>query len=151
MNCTQVETDIRISKYHIAIQLAAVERSPDEGKNWQPAAGMLAWYSIKGTNGCILNGKKKRKGRIGRIYDGDTFYLFKDNSNGPVEFLGFKCEFTIGDHKREMLEMSDPESPVEVDGKRKGDYYGGGISMATTMAVATPKTTDALSIEGGQA
>jgi len=133
-NCTHTETDIRISKYHIAFQLSPPDRDPDED-NFQPADNMIAWYSVKGTNGVILNGKKKHKGRIGRIYDGDVVYLFKDcKSGGMVEYLGFRCEFSIGQHVRLVEELSDYEE--EGFGNAHGIATG---SMATTMAVGMSK------------
>ncbi|RPA89895.1 kinase-like protein [Choiromyces venosus 120613-1] len=134
-NCTHTETDIRISKYHIAFQLSPPDRDVDEGENFQPANNMIAWYSVEGTNGVILNGKKKHKGRIGRIYDGDVVYLFKDcKAGGVVEYLGFRCEFSIGQHVRLVEELSDYED--EGFGHPLGMTQG---SMATTMAVGTSK------------
>ncbi|KAG0639983.1 hypothetical protein HOY80DRAFT_1000563 [Tuber brumale] len=133
-NCTHTETDIRISKYHIAFQLSPPDCDVDEG-SFQPANNMIAWYYVKGTNGVILNGKKKHKGRIGRIYNGDVVYLFKDcKPGGVVEFLGFRCEFGIGQHVRLVEEQSDYED--EEFGNAHGTATG---SMATTMAVGTSK------------
>ncbi|PWW72300.1 Pkinase-domain-containing protein [Tuber magnatum] len=133
-NCTHTETDIRISKYHIAFQLSLPDCDVDKD-NFQPANNMIAWYSVKGTNGVILNGKKKHKGRVGRIYDGDVVYLFKDcKPGGVVEYLGFRCEFSIGQHVRLVEEQSDYED------EGFGNAHGvATVSMATTMAVGTSK------------
>lgn len=138
--CTHVQTDIRISKTHFAIQLADpnLRVQPANDKYWRPQPHMVAWYKVAGTNGCLLNGKKKRKDGIGRIYNGDVIHLFKDTSDDKNDYLAFKCELNIGEHRRWELELSDEDMSVKQKTAAAQTGYNMGISMATTMAIGSP-------------
>lgn len=98
---------------------------------------MIAWFKIAGTNGCFLNGRKKRKGNIGRIYNGDIIQLFKEEKDGQTEFIGYRCEFRTGVHLRQQMEISDEDMSVKQKTDVTAHGMSMGISMATTVAVAT--------------
>lgn len=137
--CTNILQDIRISKTHFAIQLAdpALAAQPEDNGTWRPEPNMIAWFKIAGTNGCFLNGRKKRKETIGRIYNGDIIHLFKEEKNGQLEFIGYRCELKTGVHLREQMEVSDSEMTVKQKAEIVAHGVSMGISMATTVAVAT--------------
>lgn len=137
--CTHTLQDIRISKTHFAIQLAdpTINPQPEDDGIWCPKPNMIAWFKIAGSNGCFLNGRKKRKGNIGRIYDGDIIQLFKEEKNGQIEFIGYKCEFKTGVHLRQQLEISDDNMSVKQRADVTAHGMSMGVSMATTVAVAT--------------
>ena len=62
---------------------------------------MVAWCCIKGVNGVLLNEETKRTDYIERIYNDDEVKLFKEcGTGGSVQYLGFRCEFSIGQHVR---------------------------------------------------
>lgn len=137
--CTHTLQDIRISKTHFAVQLAdpTLSAQPDDDGVWCPKSNMIAWFKIAGTNGCFLNGRKKRKGNIGRIYNGDIIQLFKEEKDGQTEFIGYKCEFRTGVHLRQQMEISDEDMSVKQKTDVTAHGMSMGISMATTVAVAT--------------
>lgn len=140
--CTHILQDIRISKTHFAIQLADPELrvQPTDVTIWHPKGNMIAWFKVAGTNGCFLNGRKKRKGSIGRIFDGDVIHLFKEEKDGQNEYIAFKCELKIGIHRRHEMEISDEDMSVKQKADVKAHGVSMGISMATTMAIASPSS-----------
>lgn len=137
--CTHTLQDIRISKAHFAIQLAdpTLQIQPEDDGIWHPKPNMIAWFKVAGTNGCFLNGRKKRKGTIGRVYDGDVVHLIKEEKDGQMEFVGYRCEFNVGIHLRQHMEVSDEDMSVRQRADIAAHGLSMGVSMATTMAIAT--------------
>lgn len=137
--CTHTLHDIRISKNHLAIQLAdpTINTQPEDDSTWCPKSNMIAWFKVAGSNGCFLNGRKKRKGTIGRIYDGDVILLFREEKKGGTESIGYKCEFKTGAHLRQQLEISDEDMSVKQRADVTADGMSMGVSIATTVAVDT--------------
>lgn len=135
--CSSVLQDIRVSKAHFAILLANPELSvqPTNDVAWYPKENMIAWFKVVGTNGCFLNGRKKRKGSMGRIYNGDVVHLFKEDIDGQCQFIAYKCELKIGIHKRHELELSDEDMTLKQKADVMAHGMSMGISLATTMEI----------------
>jgi len=105
--CTIRPDDIRISKWHVALQInypGEREMDPNESRTgeWRPQPDMVVQFQAPGRCGVYVNGRKYGGGdRVGRLYDGDELVLFKDTSSGKAEIFGYKVELTIGRVRRE--------------------------------------------------
>lgn len=107
-DCTYTISDIRVSKTHLSLMLAypGVTCQPPDSNNWRPQPQMIAWIKVFASNGCRLNGMKKRQDSVVRVYNGDVIHIYWD-SNNKNDFLAFRCEFAVGDHKRLQPEGGD--------------------------------------------
>ncbi|KAI5847663.1 hypothetical protein DFP73DRAFT_525082 [Morchella snyderi] len=98
-SCTYRFNYLTVSRVHIRIILA--ERDdlrPAENadpRRWRAQPSMRAWVNVEACNGCFVNGDKKTKGYIGRIYNGDYLQFSQ-----PGGLFTYRCEFLIGDHQR---------------------------------------------------
>ncbi|KAH0608285.1 uncharacterized protein H6S33_002337 [Morchella sextelata] len=135
-SCTYTHPDPRISKTHLGLMLAipGVSCQPPDDNNWRPQTHMKAWIKVWGTNGCRLNGRKKRTNGIARVYNGDVIHLYWDSSSKD-DFLAFRCEFTIGSHTRYEPEISDEDTGVREKAAVNAER---GNHMATSMATTMP-------------
>ena len=105
--CTIRPDDIRISKWHVALQInypGEREMDPSQSRigEWKPQPDMVVQFQAAGRCGVYVNGRKYGGGdRVGRLYDGDELVLFKDTSGDKVEIFGYMAELTIGQVRRD--------------------------------------------------
>jgi serine/threonine protein kinase len=107
--CTIKPDDIRISKFHFAMQINYPD--PDRQMNpsqsrlgeWKPAPNMVVLFHVLGRCGVHINGHRygAPDNCVGRLYDGDEIILFRDYGKEKHEFLGYKVELTAGDVRRD--------------------------------------------------
>lgn len=135
-NCNYTHPDPRISKVHLGLMLAipGLSCQPPDDNSWRPQIHMSAWIKVLGTNGCRLNGRKKRTNGIARVYNGDVIHLYWDSSN-KNDFLAFRCEFTIGSHTRYEPEISDEDTGVR---EKAAENAERGNNMSASMATTLP-------------
>lgn len=103
--CTIKPDDIRISKFHFALQLNYPDdrqTNPSESRvgEWGPAPNMIAIFHVLARCGVFVNGQRYNGKSQGRLYDGDEIILFKEKHEEKHEFMGYKVELTVGDVKR---------------------------------------------------
>lgn len=121
-SCTYRFNYVTVSRVHIRIILA----EPDDTwpldnmdpKKWRARPSMLAWINVEACNGCWINGERKIKGYIGRIYEGDVLHFCQ-----PEGIFTYMCKLDIGDHERPRASIDDGARTVvlysPVNRKRK--------------------------------
>lgn len=105
-SCTYRFNYVTVSRVHVRIILA----EPDDAwpldnmdpKKWRARPSMRAWINVEACNGCWINGERKIKGYIGRIYEGDILQFFQ-----PEGIFNYTCDFDIGDHERPRASIDD--------------------------------------------
>ncbi|KAF8251424.1 Pkinase-domain-containing protein [Wilcoxina mikolae CBS 423.85] len=106
-NCTFKPDDIRISKFHIAIQIHYPERErqtdPRDSRvgEWRATDNMVVSFQVMGRSGVYVNGKRYTQHYVGRLWDGDELIFFRDYTQEKQEMFGYKVELNIGHVRRD--------------------------------------------------
>jgi len=151
-NCTIKPDDIRISKFHFAMQIHYPERQrqtdPRDSRvgEWRPTSGMVVSFQVLGRSGVYVNEKRYTNDYIGRLWDGDEIILFRDFTQERPEVFGYKVELSIGHVKRdEASSLYSPglfgaihcehECGDEAGFSRANTEIPGGMSSDMTMRI----------------
>lgn len=99
LSCAVVESDERISKQHIQIQMHLPHRAhsitnPPNPLTWKPTDQMVVTINALSTNGVWLNGTLIKQRSAGMLCDGDELVLFDDKK--AKQMLGFRVELGLG-------------------------------------------------------
>ncbi|KAL7268725.1 Protein kinase protein rad53 [Rhizina undulata] len=92
--CEIRETDQRISRYHLGIQLLPPGQTDPED-DWSPNENMIAYYHIY-ENGFYINNESQIRGSWGRLYHNDVLTLYRNEH----EILELQVKLTVGQHTR---------------------------------------------------
>ncbi|KAH0606913.1 uncharacterized protein H6S33_002901 [Morchella sextelata] len=124
-SCTYRFNYLTVSRVHIRIILAESDDAWPldnmDPKKWRARPSMRAWINIEACNGCFINGERKIKGYIGRIYNGDFLQFFQ-----PDGVFTYECKLAIGDHERPRTSINGGArtflySPLNRKRKRERD------------------------------